>query len=77
MSLIKVLRDLGFSERATAHGFRSSFRTWAAETNQCRWEVAEATLAHTIKSQTEAAYLRTRYFDERKGLMQAWANHCG
>jgi len=76
MTLTKVLRDLGFANRATAHGFRSSFRTWAAETNQCRREVAEACLAHTVKNKVEAAYLRALYLEERKGLMQAWSNHC-
>jgi hypothetical protein len=41
---------MGFGDSATAHGFRSPFRTWLAETNQCRAEVAEATLAHVIMS---------------------------
>jgi integrase len=77
MTLTKVLRDLGFADRATAHGFRTSFRTWCAETNQCRWEVAEAALAHAIKDKTEAAYRRTTYLEERTTLMLRWAAHCG
>jgi integrase len=76
MTLTKVLRDLGFADRVVPHGFRTSFRTWAAETDQCRWEVGEAALAHRIKDKTEAAYLRATYFDERVGLMQRWATHC-
>jgi integrase len=76
MTLTKVLRDMGLADRATAHGFRTSFRTWATETNQCREVVAEAALAHTVKNKVEAAYRRTTYMEERVGLMQAWANHC-
>jgi integrase len=76
MTFINVLRRMGFGERATVHGFRTSFRTWATETNQCREVVAEAALAHAIKDKTVAAYLRTTYLEERIGLMQRWADFC-
>src|SRR5262245_3382755 len=76
MALTKVLRDRGFSDVATAHGFRSSFRDWATESAKVREVVAEAALAHTVKDKTEAAYRRAAYLDERKKLMQRWARYC-
>jgi integrase len=76
MTFIKVLRSMGLGGRATAHGFRSSFSTWCAETHQCREVVAEAALAHTIKDKTEAAYRRTSFLEERVGLMERWCSFC-
>jgi integrase len=74
MTFTKILRDMDMGDRVTAHGFRTSFRTWCAETNQCRWEVAEAALAHAIRDKTEAAYHRTSYLEERAGLMDRWCD---
>jgi integrase len=54
---------------ATAHGFRSAFRDWAAERTSYPHEVCEMALAHTIKSKTEAAYRRGDLFDKRWHLM--------
>jgi integrase len=76
MTFTKLLRDRGMADRATAHGFRSSFRDWTTETNQCREVVAEAALAHTIKDKTEAAYRRSPYLEVRTSLMQRWAEYC-
>jgi integrase len=76
MAFTKVLRDRGFADRATAHGFRSSFRDWATESAKVREVVAEAALAHTVKDKSEAAYRRAAYLDERRELMQRWAQHC-
>jgi integrase len=76
MTLTKVLRDRGFADVATAHGFRSSFRDWATESAKVREVVAEAALAHTVRDKTEAAYRRAAYLDERKKLMQRWARYC-
>ena len=59
MALTKLLRDTGLAERATVHGFRSSFRDWCAETGQPR-ELAEAALAHTRFPGVEGAYFRER-----------------
>ena len=72
MVFTKVLRDLGLGKRATAHGFRTSFKTWAAETG-VRDEVSEAALAHTDPNPVRAAYRRTTFLDERRVVMQAWA----
>lgn len=57
----------------TAHGFRSSFRDWAAERTNFPREVCEAALAHTLKNKTEAAYNRTDLFEKRRDLMVTWA----
>jgi len=72
-----VLKSMGLRGRASAHGFRSSFRDWATEVDKCREVVAEAALAHAVKDRAEAAYRRATYLDDRVGLMQRWANHCG
>ena len=76
MTFIKVLRDNGHAHRATAHGFRSSFRDWATEHDKVREVVAEAALAHKVRDKTEAAYRRSIYLDERRELMQRWAAYC-
>lgn len=62
---------------ATTHGFRSSFRDWAAEQTSFPPEVVEMALAHALKDKTEAAYKRTDLFAKRTKLMQAWAGFCG
>ena len=75
MTFTKRLRDMKLADRATAHGFRSSFKDWASE-NGIRDEVSEAALAHTIPDKVRAAYLRTRFLEERRTVMQQWADHC-
>ena len=74
MTLIKILRyaELPF----TVHGFRSSFRDWAAEQSRFPGEVAEAALAHTVTNKVEAAYRRTNYLDKRRELMRDWSAFC-
>jgi integrase len=57
----------------TAHGFRSSFRDWAAERTNFSRAVCESALAHTLKDKAEAAYNRTDLFDLRRELMATWA----
>lgn len=64
---------LGYRDRCSPHGFRSSFRDWAAETTQFPNEVVEMALAHTIKSKAEAAYRRGDLLAKRRLLMDAWA----
>lgn len=73
MTLTKVLRDTGLAERATVHGFRSSFRTWALEQTDTPWAVAEASLAHTLGNDVEQAYIRSSLVDRRRNLMAQWA----
>jgi integrase len=61
----------------TVHGFRSSFRDWAAECTSHPRDVCEMALAHTIGDQTEAAYRRGDLLEKRRRLMEDWARHCG
>ena len=58
---------------AVPHGFRSSFRDWAAETTSHPREVIEAALAHVVMNRTEAAYARSDLFERRRKLMNEWA----
>ena len=60
---------------AVPHGFRSSFRDWAAE-NGWQRDIAEAALAHTVKDAVEAAYHRTSYLEKRRQMMADWAEFC-
>ena len=75
MTLLKRLRDMGLDGKATVHGFRSSFKDWCADSG-VRDEVSEAALAHGDGNAVRAAYRRTNYLDERRELMQRWANYC-
>lgn len=75
MSLTAVLKRMGRTD-ITTHGFRSTFRDWAAEKTDTPREVAEAALAHTLESKVEAAYRRSDLFDKRRGLMADWAGYC-
>lgn len=61
--------------RIVVHGFRSTFRVWAAEQARASFSVCEAALAHAQTDQTVAAYERTDYFEDRKELMQKWADY--
>jgi integrase len=72
MTLTKVLRD-GFSNDITVHGFRSTFRDWAAEQTDVAGDVVEAALAHAVQNKVEAAYRRTNYLEKRRALMNGWA----
>jgi integrase len=60
----------------TVHGFRSTFRDWAAECTNFPREIAEAALAHVLRDKTEAAYQRGDMLERRRMLMQAWAKFC-
>jgi len=73
MAMLELLR--GMRPGLTVHGFRSSFRDWAAEATSYPAEVVEMALAHTIQNQVEAAYRRGDLLDKRRGLMQAWAEY--
>ena len=78
----KALQDLTFSKlvrklniAAVPHGFRSSFRDWAAERTDHPREVIEAALAHVVGNATEAAYARSDLFERRRRLMQDWDDY--
>lgn len=74
MTLTMVLRRMKIE--ATAHGFRSAFRDWTAETTNTPSDVAEMALAHTIKNKVEAAYRRGDLLEKRRVLMDLWADFC-
>jgi integrase len=77
MAFTKAIRDMGLSGHATAHGFRTAFKVWAAE-GGVRDEVSEAALAHTDPNEVRAAYRRTNFLDERRTIMQHWSDFvCG
>ncbi len=72
MAFLMALRRMQRSD-VTTHGFRSSFRDWAAERTNFPRAVCEAALAHTLRDKTEAAYHRTDLFERRRELMADWA----
>jgi len=72
---LKLLKEL--RPGLTAHGFRSTFRDWAADQTGYPRDVAEMALAHTIKDKSEAAYRRSDMLERRARLMQDWATYCG
>lgn len=75
MSMLATLRRMGRGD-LTAHGFRSTFRDWAAEQTSFPSEVAEAALAHVVGDKVEAAYRRGDLFEKRRRLMDAWDGYC-
>ncbi len=74
-SLSQFVKHLGI--QAVPHGFRSSFRDWAAECSAAPREVCELALAHVNDDQTEAAYRRSDLFDLRRKLMKDWEAYVG
>ena len=75
MAFLAVLKRMGRPD-LTAHGFRSSFRDWAAERTDHSRDVVEMALAHSIGDKVEAAYRRGDLFEKRALLMEEWAGHC-
>jgi integrase len=74
MALLMLLRRMDC--KFTAHGFRSSFRTWASECTQFPKEIAEMALAHQVGSEAERAYNRTTLVEKRRALAETWSNYC-
>ena len=70
-----VLRGMGRGD-ITTHGFRSTFRDWAAEVSNFPHEVCEMALTHTVASAVERAYRRGDLFEKRRQLAEAWARYC-
>ena len=75
MTMVEVLRRMGRHD-LTVHGFRSTFRDWAAESTAYPSEMAEMALAHSIGNKVEAAYRRGNLLDKRRRMMADWAKHC-
>jgi integrase len=70
MTLTAVTRRMGVD--AVPHGFRSTFRDWAADQTNIPNEVCEAALAHAVADKVEAAYRRGDLFEKRRLLMTQW-----
>ena len=77
MTLTKILRTVGLADRATVHGFRTSFKTWTMEQTDTPWAVGEAALAHQLGGSVEQAYARSDLIVRRRTLMQQWADYLG
>lgn len=75
MALHMLLRRMNV-ERATIHGFRSSFRDWAGDETVFARETAEECLAHVVGNAVERAYRRGDALEKRRRLMEAWAAYC-
>jgi len=75
MAMMMTLRRMGRGD-LTVHGFRSSFRDWAAERTDFPSEVAEMALAHAVSSKVEAAYRRGDLFQKRRQLLDTWSRFC-
>ena len=75
MAVSGLLKDLEIG--AVPHGFRSSFRDWAAEETNHPREVVEAALAHVVQNKVEAAYARSDLFERRRRLMDDWSAYVG
>lgn len=76
MTLTKALKA-AVGAGQTVHGFRSTFRDWVAEQTKFPGEWAEAALAHALPNKVEAAYRRTKFLEQRRRLMDAWASYLG
>ena len=74
MAMLTLLRRMDRPD-ITVHGFRSSFRDWAAEQTDYQNFIIEMALAHTIKNEAEAAYRRGVLLEKRALLMQDWADY--
>jgi integrase len=75
MAFLRLLRRMKRGD-LTTHGFRATFRDWAAERTNFPNEVAEMALAHTISSKVEQAYRRGDLFERRRRIMRAWSAFC-
>lgn len=75
MAMASVLRRMDRRD-ITVHGFRSTFRDWAAECTDYQSEVVEMALAHVVGNKVEAAYRRGDLFEKRRQLMAEWASYC-
>jgi len=75
MAFLQLLKRMGHGD-VTVHGFRSTFRDWAAERTAYPRDVAEMALAHAIGNKVEAAYRRGDLFEKRQRMMRDWASFC-
>jgi len=72
MAMLMLLRRMQV-EGVTVHGFRSTFRDWATEVADARFEIAEMSISHTVGSSVTRAYARSDLLDKRRDLMERWS----
>jgi len=75
MAMLQLLKRMNI-KNITVHGFRSSFRDWAAEQTNYPRELAEGSLSHALGDKVEAAYRRSDLFEKRRQIMRDWARYC-
>jgi len=75
MAMAQLLKRVGRGH-VTVHGFRSSFRDWAAERSNMPREIAELSLAHEVGNEVERAYRRSDLIEKRRELMARWEGFC-
>ena len=75
MAMLSMVKKKFKSFDTTVHGFRSTFRDWAAETGDYDYHMVEFALAHRLDSRTEGAYFRSDLRDKRQSMMQDWADY--
>lgn len=68
--------DASTGKPVVPHGFRATFKTWCEETAHFPHSIVEEAMGHVVGSSVERAYRRTDVLEQRRALMQAWANHC-
>lgn len=73
MTLTKLLRDVGLAKRATVHGMRACFRSWAEDRTEAKPDVMEKCLAHGIGGMSERRYARGVMLKKRRRLLKRWA----
>ena len=74
--MLATLGRLGVRDKTTTHGLcRSTFSTWANDVGAARPDVIEAALAHNEADRVRKAYNRAKFNDERRALLEAWAEY--
>ncbi|NTI22267.1 integrase arm-type DNA-binding domain-containing protein [Rhizobium rhizogenes] len=76
MAMLEMIRGLRPGKGVTVHGFRSTFRDWAAEQTAYPNELVEMALAHAVSDKVEAAYRRGDMLERRRRLMKDWSEYC-
>ena len=74
MAMLMLLRRMKV-EGVTVHGFRSTFRVWASEATNARYDVAEMSLSHKVGNNVERAYARSDLLERRRVLMERWSQY--
>jgi integrase len=74
MAMLSLLKEM--NQDATVHGFRSTFKNWAAERTNFSRQVVEFAMAHVNQDTTESAYLHSDLLEKRFPLMAEWAKYC-